>query len=589
MLSKNNSSVLVVFKNELPKKNEKWWRHLNIVIGPKKLRKKIEDAKIQFVDIEKFTDPGSVRQASRLADNLSRLVVSDGRRLPKIITYCGYELWWIHHNHLMHRFCLPYTQYRQLLEYLKTFSKVYLYQAPSFSLFQYFLTVHDSKCIIVSESKGSYHRFKKLFPIPPGILVQVILSAPFLLRLKFTRPKLMVWTSDRFTPPHRCDFRMIHIYEELRKRKISFVEFIRSQEDLITILQHAFLRKRPVIYSGAIISFLYYLGSYFGKEKKGELMKLCLSKEADRQKKFWFLVATHYLGNFTGTIWSIKAMKFILQWIGIKAAIIISPDSRTFHKIVGCKLAGIKTVGILHGVPQYFSISDFMPGFDGKLPLTQNMYGLWSDWWRDYYISHGQAFQPAQLYVSGFMRPLEREIVEKKDAKVKKKLPKVLFVLEQLAAPEEIMPYLLTLLGAEDISVFVKFRSYRDGFENWLKENQPDILEKVRILRGDIHDAISQCDVVVGSHSTAVLEALLQLKPPIFFQTAKWEDHFDMKSLGTQYCLFAENPKELINCIRKSAQVPEEVLKQLQNKFFGNPHQNGSKWVVDQAEKFLQA
>ncbi|HJN62015.1 MAG TPA: HAD family hydrolase, partial [Candidatus Parcubacteria bacterium] len=241
---KQNSSVLVIFTNDLPKKTQKWWRQFERVVGPKVLREKIKNMHISFTDIEELTNPGSIQEAHRLGDKLSQLALSDGRGLPKLITYLGYEIWWMHYEDLSYKFCLPYTQYRDLLLYLKDFNKIYLYQAPHLNLFQYFFKAYNCEYIIFNQPKGFRFRLRKLLPIPLGILVQVILSLPFLLWLRITRPKLMVWTSDRFDPPHHCDFRMRLIYEELEKRKIPFVEFIRSQESLPTVLDHAWQRKR---------------------------------------------------------------------------------------------------------------------------------------------------------------------------------------------------------------------------------------------------------------------------------------------------------------------------------------------------------
>ena len=124
MFTKNNTSVLVTFKDQLPEKNQEWWHRIGTIIGPEELREKIKNPKTQFIDIEGLIEPGNIREASQLVDKLSRLIISNGKHLPKIITYHDYELWWVHYGDLMHKFCLPYTQYRYLLEYLKDFSKV---------------------------------------------------------------------------------------------------------------------------------------------------------------------------------------------------------------------------------------------------------------------------------------------------------------------------------------------------------------------------------------------------------------------------------------------------------------------------------
>lgn len=560
------NSILVIFGKELPKKSKKWYRQFDEIIYPEEL--------------QNFISPGSVKQAYDLSNKISLMTLPDGSRLSKLINYKGYELWWMDYESIYHKFCLPYLQYHNLLMHLKDFNKIYLFQAPRPYLFQYFLKAHDRQCIMLRQ-----FRLRNLLPIPFGVFCQCLLSLCFLPWLKITRPKVMIRTSDKFDPPYNFDYRQKLICQELISRNIPFVEFIRSLESWHTVLQHAWQRKRPVIYSTAIIEFINYFAKFFRSYSPS-------FSSSNPEERFWFLVGTHYLRNIRGTIWSIRAMKLILQWIGVKSAITIAGCNRTFCEVLGCKLAGIKTVGIQHGaIPRYFFVSDFMPEFDGEKLLSLDKYGLWSDWWKEYYLKYSRVFKPEQLCVSGHMRPLEKEIPKSAPLAecVNSKEPlKVLFISEQLANPKEVMPYLLALLSVKDVTLFLKIRPQVDGFEDWLKNNEPGILKKAKALKGDIHQAISQSHVVVGSHSTSVLEALAQLKPLVFFWTDKWEDYYDIRSFDTQGRFFAKDPQELIDKIRKSIDVPKEDLRELQERFFGNPYQNGSKWVVDQTVEFLK-
>lgn len=558
----NKKSVLVIFGKSLPKRNKSWWRQFDKVIYGE--------------DLEKLVKPGSVQQAYELANNLSRLTISDGSRLSKLINYKGYELWWIHYETIYLNFCLPYTQYVALLLYLKDFDRVYLYRPLYPDLFRYFLKAYNRRCLIISK-----FRLVKLFPVPVGIFIQCLLSLCSLPFLKIAKPELFIRTSDRLDALYDFDFRQQFFYKELRKNRVPFAEFIRTSGSWLSVLQNAWQRRRPAIYSGAIIAIMHSLASPFNR------FLPALSK-SDPEKYFWSLVAIHYLKNFRGTILSIQAMKFILRWIGIKAAIIPAGADRTFHEILGCKLAGIKTVGIQYGAtPRYFVVSDFMPEFDGEKTLSLDKYGLWSEWWMDYYIKYSRAFKSEQLYIAGPMRPLlESEFVPPSKGTTSKLL-KVLFISEQLADPKEVMPYLTALLEARDFALSLKFRPGQDGFENWLIKNELGLLKKARITKEYINKAIAESDVVVGSHSTAVLEGLAQLKHCIFFWTDKWGDYFDIKNLD-EGCFFAENPEELINKIRKSPEVPKEYLKKLRGQLFGDPYQDGSKWVVEQAIEYAK-
>lgn len=575
-------TVLVIFAKDLPKKKQQWWRQFDTLIAPRQLEFLGRQYNLTFIDIDGLIDPGNIQEASELTRKLSLLTTSDGRRVPKIVNYEGFELWWIHYDDLMYKFCLPYTQYARLLDYLKSFSNAHLYKPPFADLFQYFLSSHNCKYAVEN-------KFTKKLSF--GILLQVALSILFLLWVKIRRPKLMLWSGDFFDPPRDYDFRMMFIYKELQNKKINFVEFIRSMESFRTVMHHALKRKRPVIYSFAVGKLTYYLANLFNKKKYArKLNNLRPSPDTDPMKRFWFEIATSYISGASGDMWSIKIIKVILKFIGIKVSIIPTIASRNFHEVLACKLLNIKITGIQHGLsPKYHVVSDFMPEFDGKKMLSVDKYGLWSEWWKQYYIRNSMVYKPEQLFVSGLMRPLQENtsfgIPYKSGDCIK-----VLFVAGQLSDPREVMPYLWALIRAKNISVYLTFRPYRDDFEKWLRENHPEILEKIvkgKILHGNIHEAITQCDVVVGCYSTGVLEALLQLKPMVFFQTNKWGDYYELKSFNSEHCFFAENPQALTECVEKSVDIPEDVLKTLQNRFFGDPHMNGSKWVVEQVEGFL--
>lgn len=575
-------SVLVIFGQDLPKKKKSWWRQFNKVVAPKSLQEKIQNKGVDFVELESLTSYGSIQEANRLVTELSYLTADDGRMLPKMFIWQGYEVWWVHYDDLMYEFCLPYTQYRGLLSYLKDFNKTYLYQPPYYSLFQYFLRAHGRQCFALKKI-----RLRKILPIPFGIFIQAILSLIFLPLFKITRPQIMFWTSDKLSLPYDYELRSKFIYEDLRKRKVAFVEFIRSIESWPTVLRHAWRRRRPVIYCTAIIDVLHYLAGCFGESKKGELDDLSLSLKSNSEKYFWFLAATHHLHNLRGTIWSIRAMKFILQRIGVKSAMMNATCNRTFHEVLGCKLAGIKIAGVQHSaMPKYAFISDFIPGFSGEKPFSIDKYGLWSDWWKEYYLANSKAFKSEQLYISGPIRPLERKIVPSTSQPPQWPL-RVLFIASQAAAPEETMPYIFKLLETKDFILQFKFRPYRDDFENWLKEHHPEVLEKAKIFRGATQEAITESDVTVGSHSSVVLEGTLQLKPFVLFWTNKWGDYFDIKSIDSKGQFFAFNPEDLVDKIRQGVNVPKEDLKKIQEQFFGNPYQNGSQWMVGQAVEYL--
>jgi len=578
--------ALVIFGEEFP---HEWrlYRRYDIVVAAEKLRPKIQAAGLEWVDIDTLVEPGSIYDASALAEELSRLKFTDGSRISKSFLYEGYELWWIHYDSLFLNFCLPYTQYKKMLEHLQSFQQVHFYRPPHRSLFSCYLQAYGSSVVTLGEFRKS-PRF-----LPFGIFVQIVLTLLSLLFLVMRKNRLMVYTGDKFGKDRDYDFRMHFVYEELRRRKIPFVEFIRGLESWRTTLQHAVTRKRPVVYSEAIIfigRFVSILsgGRYRAHQKFGVPVSPSV---IDSETRFKAMISTQYLLGVYDDMWAIRIMKLVLRVIGVKVAFVPSASERSFHAVLGCKLNKIPTIGIMHGVSsKHYNVSDFMSGFDGEKMLSVDIYGVWSEWWKEYYVKNSKIYRSEQLYISGPMRPHLHEIIPENQNHEHDGLIKVLFVSEQLSVPEEVLPYLSYLLKENGILVYLTFRPYRDGFEIWLKNNRPDILNMFcteKILRNGITDAISKCDIVVGAHSTGVLEALCELKPMVFFSTKKWGDYYNLKEHNDKHSFFAESPEDLIEKIQNAKFVSKDILKNLRERYFGNPHKNGSKWVVEQSEQFL--
>ncbi len=579
-------SVLVFFGSKLPEKNSGWWGQFQTAVAPEIFAEDIKKKGLAFVALENLVEAGNVPEAEKLVSELSRLTDAGGRRIAKAVNFRGFELWWMHYDDLMYRFCLPYTEYKKLLNFLADFDQVSFYNPPHDILFHYFLAARGKKGATL---KG---RSKKR--PSPGMALQAIMSVPFLLMLAFKRPKLMIWTSDLFAPSADYDFRYKFIYESLREKGIRFVEFVRSLEPVSVILSHASRRRRPVVYSYAVINLIKYAASLFGKFAVGEAALLQVGKKEGPEEIFKFMLATHYLGNAKGEIWAILIIKFLLKLMGVKAAIIPAALSRNFCEVLACKLAGIPTIGILHGAPSKgYNVYEFMPNFDGEKIMTVDKYGLWSKWWKDYFIKNSRAYQSDQLFVSGPMRPWQQldQANETQVIGTNNSRPiRALFVSEHLAAPLEVLPFLQALVDSPDTITGIKFRANQDAFHDWLRTNHPEILKKIgaeNIFEGSMHEAIAASDVVVGSHSTGVLESLLHVKPFVFFHTLKWGDCYDLESFAAGHEIYAKNPETFVSYVKSSGSIPREALIDFRDRFFGDPSANGSEWVVEQVGTYL--
>ncbi len=449
-------------------------------------------------------------------------------------------------------------------------------------MFTKYLEVHGRSVTIYGTQT------ERLLPrIPFGVLIQTLLTLIGIPLLTLLRHPFLIFTGDKFAEGKDYDSRMSFIYEEMRKRRLPFVEFVRSLESWKTVWSHALLRKRPTVYPVAIQEFCRFMSVVtFTRYRRRKALYRMMGQSKTKEEQFKTHLALRYTEYIDADIWAIQITKWILRLIGVKAVFVPTTTERNLHMVLACKLLNIPTVGILHGAAVYdYNVYDFLPTYDGEKMITLDRYGLWSEWWTTYYRTHGRAYRDDQLVVSGPMRPLVKTEVPHDEVVTHSGPIKVLFISEQLAAFEEVVPYIRRLAKEEDIELYIKFRPYRDGFEMWLQEHHPDILSQIgesRTFRGSMQEAIGVVDIVVGSHSTAVLEALLVRKPFVLFATQKWGDCFDLKHYSSEYTFYAKDSDAPVECIHKGMTIPPPVLDELREDFFGDPFKNGSAWVVDQ-------
>src|SRR3989344_3947177 len=239
-MTSNMGRALVVFGKEFPSLGIREQK-FDMLIADGIFRPRAEALGCSFIELDSLVNPGSVYEASNLLDELSQLKFANGTRITKSLLYKGYELWWIHYDSLFYYFCLPYTQYKDLLERLRGFRQVHFYRAPYKALFFHYLKAHGGDMRALRESGIPSPSFLS-FCVFLHILI-TLLSLPI---LAVRKHRAMIFIGDKFEKNQDYDFRMKFIYEELRKRKTPFVEFVRSLESWSAVLRHAFVRRRPV-------------------------------------------------------------------------------------------------------------------------------------------------------------------------------------------------------------------------------------------------------------------------------------------------------------------------------------------------------
>lgn len=310
------------------------------------------------------------------------------------------------------------------------------------------------------------------------------------------------------------------------------------------------------------------------------------------EDRFWASVALRGLKNVRGTIWGIRLLRWAVRWSGIKTAWLPAPSSRCLREIITCRMENVPSVGIMHGWSTLaYSPYEFLLGFSGQRPIGPDVFGVWNDRFLNYFLRYSDVFRPEQVEVSGLLRPLAPECcpVDRPDIPPPTPL-RVLWISEPLAVPEQIVHYLEAALSKANWKVLLKTRPMIDDpFSAWLKRKRPDLFKMIDILSCPIHGAVSQSHVVVGSHSTAVLEALLQFRPVVLLNTPKWRDFFEVltEASSARGISFVCTPEEMVAAIRRSQEVPIKDLRRLRDEYWGDPTLNGGKWVVDRLVAFM--
>lgn len=504
-----------------------------------------------------------------------------GRRISDKANWKGFKLWWIYYEWIFVKYGLVYSQYETLFSALDSAEELEIsVQNESLrKLIQYYAYASGIKITKITKTPWLKNAIKQTVPALLKLFMS-ILCLPFLI---WKHPKYALFTSDYFSPHGKFDFRKKNIYQEFSARQLRYVEFIRTLHPPSTLLRQFFKRRRPVLYLEAmltIFSFLDDLAEFFQPawKQNGKLPFETLVALSVVKRRFW---------RNKGEILFLKIM---LQLLGVRTMMIASLSPRTLHLMVACKLTNVKVVGIMHGVSmRSYVISEFMENLESDYDqMSNDVYGVWSEGWIDYFNTYSKVLKKDRLQVSGFLRfePLQKIDTQKYASFRKAHQLNVLWVSEPLLDFNEAEPYLEALLNDPTLHIIFKVRPNRDIVLETLREKRNDLLEKMTVMDCPIDEAIVISDVVVGSNSTGVLDALRYDKPIVTFKTRKWGDYFDLVSYHQIPNIYSENEEDFLNNIHRAHEIPKASLQKLKYFFFDIQERDGGKWIVDRMQEY---
>ena len=480
--------------------------------------------------------------------------------------YNGYKVTWSWYD-LVHKFFIDFLEIRPLIQAIEKykFHSIILIDFPSnyakvLDLFFF------EKNVQFKKNNSFFSNIKEFI----FNLILLIVSLIFILFCSFKKGnKVATRTEDYIYQNTKSDFRLNHLYKKYKENDIQYIEFIRSTK-IKNFFINIFKRKRFAIYYTSII---YFVDLFTGKTKYSE-----------QPEDFYQYVLYGYHHDNIVLNKSTFIFEKLFKLLKIDSLVLISFSSRSAHLSFAAKSLGIKTIGIMHGLQQKdYAVYEFMQSYQGSKKFGCDVYGVWSEYYLEYFRKYSKISTKDSFQFSGLLRPVKNMNQVSPFERISENKIKVLLISEPLVSVMEIIPYIKRLLENNDIEVAIKVRPMvRDSYYEKMKVKLP-CTKNLDIFSGDIHEVGKKFDVFVGSYSTAVIEASLIGKISVLLDTKKWGDYLDIDTLISGQTLLVRNPEALCNHIfsRIENERSLNTIKLIKDRFFGG-NRDGAQWIVDQ-------
>lgn len=373
-----------------------------------------------------------------------------------------------------------------------------------------------------------------------------------------------VWTGDYLGTQGQGDPRITEIYTYLNHEKIPYLEFIRTTAvSPRKIIQNMIRRRKAAIYMDSLEGLFQSKKSLVTIDAKGsvnnhlEKLLINLSGHCEKYQR-------------ASTIFD-----FIFRTLKFKTLICWFLSHRTFSIITAAKKNKIKTIGFMHGVSVYSYMGhEYMKEYRGPA-IGPDKFGVWSEYWLKQFQQHSSIYAEGALEISG---PMNKSIFYEKNNSSKEF---VTIISEQSSDPQYIIHFIQAAL-AHHYKVLLKVRPFgADPFYLKLQQFYPDIIKKITVSFSPVEEVFNLSSVVLGTHSTAVIEASKFLVPFALLSTKKWQDYFDIKQTSSPYQAYLEKEEDLINLLQSIKQNDySDYLKSIRNNYFGAA--NGLDWIKKQ-------
>jgi len=417
-------------------------------------------------------------------------------------------------------------------------------------------------------SKAPIEKRKKLIELYTLLRIALALLSlvklAFLYKRKSTNKLVFLWTGDYLGNQGYADPRLGELEQKLIKDGYDIQYLIRTQGVSIKKIINNFRARRGV---GIYYDDLHILFPY---------NVITPPQTSDFEE---FIFVKKYLRSAEKMLFQIDFWKSIFEKTKPLAFISWFYSSRTASLIGAAKQCGIPTIGFMHGVSvRSYMCHEFIKEFRGQA-IGPDYFGTWSTWWKNYFIENSSIYPREGIQVSGPLRPIKNSTKEKFEW-TKGSLIKVFIVSEGHMNPEHLGPYIEKILHDNRFEITFKIRPFgRDAFWEKVKEFEPFNHKSIKISRESSPEAFINCDIVLGSHSTAVLEALTIGKPIALINTPKWGDYFSISQSNKRSQFWIDSPESVVDSLIKIVEGNNmETINEMAVDYFGQG--SATEWIL---------
>ena len=251
--------------------------------------------------------------------------------------------------------------------------------------------------------------------------------------------------------------------------------------------------------------------------------------------------------------------KFFSRILFIKKFLFIDDARHTFYLRILSQKRKIETFAYMHGRFNEFHTGLMYPPF--------NNYLLWSDYYKKF-LSINHYYSSTNFFISG--PPFLRKKNNYDDSFSPKKNTNILLIGEDNVNPDYIYEYCKELKKIPNSEIF--YRPKSDKIEYKFLDKNSYILDNSNSLQESLHK--NKIDVVIGTHSTALIESLLYGIPSILLSTPiDYGDHL----IRDQVCYLCKSPDKIYETIRQTIKLSKKDIKTLEKRIWSKSYYDYSE------------